>query len=975
MPRLLAAQLGSAAAAAAQAGSALPSAQPGLSGAAELPAGEATESAGAAEQARGPSSPAGNPLGLGGQAGGERSLGQAAGAVGLGFGEPGPALLGESNGERARAALSAGLERLRAITAAARLRRNPVIVTLGGPSVSSAADPQQGALPPAIAQPAGQGLSAQDDAVRPGKAAEGDRPGANAGNDGGDMDAAAAADQRPSRLQALVSSLASAGWELAGGAGRWFPRYAGALLPRATALLPAYPSYLPAYPAYVHFGRHHQLADARAGAGAGPTPSFGGPAASGGAEIAGGGGVDKGQNLESPAMQAAPERRLLLLASHRMPTYRARALAACRAAAGPAQGPGPAPRVAAAARLDPERVLSTAVAPPLLVTTASAAIPPLPPQAGQLGAAAGSTAQGASAGLVGLHPPGDASQGAGRLQGLRQWLPSWKLGLASAPGADAHAASSGPHAVAGPDASAPAEQASGKSFPGGQPGPRGAWLWRPWRAGAAGAAGTLGTAPQHLWAEGHPGSSPPPPATAPGRWQWLARGGGGDDAPVTVRVRVTGEGLAGITGVRACALGANWLQARIAARPPLPRLGDADDGAQNAAIGWSGAADAALGAQRRMVQALRRRVGLDSGSAATSPAVGAADAGTPHALLVEVVLPVGMARALGEWPGTAPAPPGGGASDPAPPLELHLRSDFRTCHARVDLRAPAAWLLPLRDAAASRAALAAVAEAGLGSRFTGGGALLAGAAGSRAGAVGKCAGFPTALVDGVRWVDLAGGPGAAPPAIMAALVALRLAGAAPEAGRAAGEPHTGGGPLARMRGLLAPVLAAPTPARAWRALAAGAGERGREAGGSLNRRLLAARHRAAWQALAALPLPAALVVLWDVPGAALLSQRHLPDDAPHTQSDTPAAASQGRNGAGQPPWVHREAAHAAAAARRAGVRVVEINVGAGAQGRPRAAPSPSPDLEPVLVWRGDCADAAQRLRMHVYQALTERARL
>lgn len=442
-----------------------------------------------------------------------------------------------------------------------------------------------------------------------------------------------------------------------------------------------------------------------------------------------------------------------------------------------------------------------------------------------------------------------------------------------------------------------------------------------------------------------------------------------------MRVRVAGEGLAGVTGVRACALGSTWLQARIAARPPLPLMADVDDVAQNAVMGRSGAADAAMGAPRRMVQALRRRVGLDGGSAAMSPAVGGADAGTPQALLVEVVLPVGVARALSDLPGTALALPGAGAGDPAPPLELHLRSDFRTCRARVDLRAPTAWLLPLCDAAASRAALAAVAEAGLGFRPAGGGAPLAGAAGSGAGAAGRYAGFPTALVDGVRWVDLAGGPGAAPPAAMAALVALRLAGAAPEAGRAAGEVQAGAGPAARLRGLLAPVLAAPEPARAWRALAAGAGERAREAGGSLNRRLLAARHRAAWQALAALPRPAALVVLWDAPGAALLRQSDPPGAAPHSQGDALAAASQERSAAGQPPWVLREAAHAAAVARRAGVRVVVVAIGAGAQVRQQGAASPSPGLEPALVWRGDGADAAQRLRMHVYQALVQRARL
>lgn len=531
MPRLLAAQLGSAAAAAAQAASALPSAQAGLSGAAELPAGDARGSAGAAEQPAGLLSPAGSVLGVGGQAGGELGSGKAAGAVALGLGEPGPALLGESSAERVRTALAAGLERLRAITAAARLRQNlnlninPITETLGGRSASSVAGRQQGASPPATAPPAGQGLPAQDDAVGPRKGAEGVRPETDAGSGGGAVDAAAAAEPRPSRMQALASSLASAGWELAGGAGRWLPRYAGEMLPRAAALLPAYPGYLPAYPAYVHFGRHHQLADVRGGAGAGPTPSFGGPAASGGAELAG--GSADAAAAGSPAMQVAPERRLLLLASHRMPTYRARALAACRAAADPAQGAGPLPRVAAAAHLDPERVLSTDVAPPLVVTAASAAIPPLPPQAGQLGSAASDTAQGAPAGIIKSYLPGDASQGAGRLQGLRQWLPSWKLGLASTQDTDAHTASSAPRAVAGPGASAPAEQPSGRGSPGGEIGPRGAWLWRPWRTGASGAAGTLSIAPQHLWAAGHPGSSPPPPASAPGRWQWLARSGGG----------------------------------------------------------------------------------------------------------------------------------------------------------------------------------------------------------------------------------------------------------------------------------------------------------------------------------------------------------------------------------------------------------------------------------------------------------------
>ena len=323
--------------------------------------------------------------------------------------------------------------------------------------------------------------------------------------------------------------------------------------------------------------------------------------------------------------------------------------------------------------------------------------------------------------------------------------------------------------------------------------------------------------------------------------------------------------------MRVRVLGAAWLQACVVARPPLPPLGDADAAvaSQSAPMGESGAADAALGAPRRMMQALRRRMGLDSGDAAAPPSAGASDAGAPHALLAEVVLPMGVARALSVGLGTAPAAHAGrgaGACAPAP-LELHLRSDFRTCRARVDLRAHAAWLLPLCDASLSRAVLAAVAEAGR----AGGGAGQAEAAGSGAGAAGLYAGFPTALVDGMRWVDLAGGPGSAPPPVVAALVALLLAGIAPEAESPAGL-QTGAGPVARLRGLLAPVWARPALARAWRALAAGAGERAREAAGSLTRRLLAARHRAAWQALAALPLPAALVVLWDAPDAASHSQ-------------------------------------------------------------------------------------------------------
>ena len=54
---------------------------------------------------------------------------------------------------------------------------------------------------------------------------------------------------------------------------------------------------------------------------------------------------------------------------------------------------------------------------------------------------------------------------------------------------------------------------------------------------------------------------------------------------------------------------------------------------------------------------------------------------------------------------------------------------------------------------------------------------------------------------------------------------------------------------------------------------------------------------------------------------------------------------------------------------------MSVAVDANGQGHAQGAASPSPDLEPALVWRGGGADAAQRLRVHVYRALSEQARL
>ena len=416
--------------------------------------------------------------------------------------------------------------------------------------------------------------------------------------------------------------------------------------------------------------------------------------------------------------------------------------------------------------------------------------------------------------------------------------------------------------------------------------------------------------------------------------------------------------------VRRPRLGAAWVQARVLRQPPPPLPADADfDDATNPGAaargrtaGAGGDRPSRLRAARRAMQALRQRVGLgigQSGAWLIGTLAGARrapqhtyDAGEEQ-LVVEVALPAAVSRTLGAKQAGAAAPP--------PRLELLLRSDFRTCRAAVALHSPAVWLLPLHDASMSRAALHALAQSTPGQ----GGMQPAGGAAALEES-GLASGFPNVLVGGVRWVDLAGGPAAAPPSALLALVALLLAGGRPQAvtGSSAAAPSGEHTPVlaaaGRLQGLMA-LLRAPVGAgHVWRALATAGGAEARAAGGSLSRRLAAARHRGAWAALGALEPPAALVLLWSsLAGASTLPER----------GGVPA----GLGGGPLTPSKLPELGHVVAAARRAGVLVLVAAPNSGA--------ARELGVEPAVVWHGGNADAALRLWAAVYRALVEQAHM
>jgi len=368
---------------------------------------------------------------------------------------------------------------------------------------------------------------------------------------------------------------------------------------------------------------------------------------------------------------------------------------------------------------------------------------------------------------------------------------------------------------------------------------------------------------------------------------------------VRARVSVTGAGLDGVTSARVRAPGVPWRPALVVRQPrPPPPAAAAEPAPAPArpawAPPWALRAWGPPGARAGGAPGLAPRAGEPAGE---------------RALVVEAELPAAVVRALG-----AAAGPGGGGRGGAagPGLDLLLRSDFRTARARAAARPPAAWLLPARGAGASRAALAALTAAA--SRAASGAPAPPGAEREVARAEGARPGegpgasracFPSALVDGVRWVDLAGGAGAPAPLAAAALVALLLAGGAPEG---AGAARRGPAPAAGCgRGWLAR-LRAPSGGAvpAWRALAEAGGEGARALGARAARRLAALRHRAAWRALCALDAPAALVVLADPP--------------PRRAAGWAAPA--GGPGGDVPSGDLGELRQAAAAARRAGVRVL-----------------------------------------------------